>query len=157
MVVFFRVSNFSGHFDCTLATQSTRHPIACFECSCFCVVRFTVTIIIFAVVVVVVCAHLDPFKISKLNPATKKVFLENVQLVRDAIVFFTSCGAKSGYGGHTGAVLHFLCKCTFSPRNGFANYCPPRLVRIKQTVPMCFTTCHAFMQAVLTTLSRSFF
>ena len=47
--------------------------------------------------------HLDPFTTKSLDAATKADVLANVQLIRDAIVFFTSCGAKSGYGGHTGA------------------------------------------------------
>ena len=58
--------------------------------------------------VVVVCLNVaDPFTTSKLDPKTKAAVKENIQLVRDAIVFFTSCGAKSGYGGHTGTVRTF--------------------------------------------------
>ena len=35
----------------------------------------------------------------------KKVIAKNIQLCRDAIVFFTACGAASGYGGHTGGAF----------------------------------------------------
>lgn len=47
----------------------------------------------------------DPFTQEKLSPSQKKAIQENIQLCRDAIVFFTACGSASGYGGHTGGAF----------------------------------------------------
>ena len=35
----------------------------------------------------------------------KADLLANIELCRDAIVFFTACGSASGYGGHTGGAF----------------------------------------------------
>jgi hypothetical protein len=46
--------------------------------------------------------EVDPFKEATLPPAAKEQLLKNIELCRDAVVFFTACGSASGYGGHTG-------------------------------------------------------
>lgn len=46
--------------------------------------------------------EVDPFKEATLPPAAKAQLLKNIELCRDAVVFFTACGSASGYGGHTG-------------------------------------------------------
>jgi hypothetical protein len=47
----------------------------------------------------------DPFSAATLSEADKTKLRENIQLCRDAIVFFTACGAANGYGGHTGGAF----------------------------------------------------
>lgn len=49
--------------------------------------------------------QIDPWAQEQLYPSQKKALLENIQLCRDAIVFFTACGSASGYGGHTGGAF----------------------------------------------------
>lgn len=44
---------------------------------------------------------LDPVQ-SELTPTQKETLKSNIQLCRDAIVFFTATGAARGVGGHTG-------------------------------------------------------
>ncbi|GJJ12442.1 hypothetical protein Clacol_006684 [Clathrus columnatus] len=44
---------------------------------------------------------LDP-KVATLSDIQKKKLLENIQLLRDAIIFFTAAGAARGVSGHTG-------------------------------------------------------
>ncbi len=44
---------------------------------------------------------LDPAR-EQLSPAERKTLAANVQLCRDAIIFFTATGAAKGLGGHTG-------------------------------------------------------
>lgn len=44
----------------------------------------------------------DPWATPALSSEQKTTLLANIQLCRDAIVTFTACGSKSGYGGHTG-------------------------------------------------------
>ena len=48
---------------------------------------------------------IDPFSTASLSDADKTAIKENIQLSRDAIVFFTACGAANGYGGHTGGAF----------------------------------------------------
>ena len=45
---------------------------------------------------------IDPFSTEALSEETLADLQSNVNLCRDAIVFFTACGSASGYGGHTG-------------------------------------------------------
>lgn len=44
----------------------------------------------------------DPFKTKELDQSQLADLKFNVELLRNAIVFFTACGSASGYGGHTG-------------------------------------------------------
>ena len=48
---------------------------------------------------------IDPWKSATLSAADKAALQANIQLCRDAIVFFTCCGSASGYGGHTGGAF----------------------------------------------------
>ena len=45
---------------------------------------------------------IDPWAQATLTAEQKAALSANVELCRDAIVFFTACGSASGYGGHTG-------------------------------------------------------
>jgi len=45
---------------------------------------------------------IDPWTTPQLSKAQKDVLLSNIQLCRDAIVYFTACGAAAGVSGHTG-------------------------------------------------------
>lgn len=45
---------------------------------------------------------IDPWAQASLTSSQKAALKANIQLCRDAIIFFTACGAASGYGGHTG-------------------------------------------------------
>lgn len=46
--------------------------------------------------------NIDPFQTEFLTADVKAALKANIQLCRDAIVFFTACGSATGYGGHTG-------------------------------------------------------
>jgi len=48
---------------------------------------------------------IDPFATPTLSPAQLADVTHNLNLCRDVVVFFTSCGAASGYGGHTGGAF----------------------------------------------------
>jgi len=45
---------------------------------------------------------IDPWTQEKLTSEQRQAWSANIQLFRDAVVFFTACGAAGGYGGHTG-------------------------------------------------------
>ena len=47
----------------------------------------------------------DPWANETLPADAKADLLANIELCRDAIVFFTACGSASGYGGHTGGAF----------------------------------------------------
>jgi hypothetical protein len=47
----------------------------------------------------------DPWANATLPADAKADLLANIELCRDAIVFFTACGSASGYGGHTGGAF----------------------------------------------------
>ena len=48
---------------------------------------------------------IDPWVDTTLSDAQRKAIAANINLCRDAIVFFTACGSASGYGGHTGGAF----------------------------------------------------
>jgi transketolase len=48
---------------------------------------------------------IDPFSQDRLTSEQKAALANNIQLCRDAIVYFTACGSASGYGGHTGGAF----------------------------------------------------
>ena len=48
---------------------------------------------------------IDPWATQRLTADMKKALASNIQICRDAIVFFTACGSASGYGGHTGGAF----------------------------------------------------
>lgn len=49
--------------------------------------------------------EVDPWANETLPPAAKAQLLQNIEVCRDAVVFFTACGSASGYGGHTGGAF----------------------------------------------------
>ena len=49
--------------------------------------------------------EVDPWKHTTLPADAKAQLLANIELCRDAVVFFTACGSASGYGGHTGGAF----------------------------------------------------
>ena len=48
---------------------------------------------------------INPFTTESLSDAIREDLAANVELCRNAIVFFTACGSASGYGGHTGGAF----------------------------------------------------
>ncbi|CAK0911545.1 unnamed protein product [Prorocentrum cordatum] len=52
-----------------------------------------------------VLLSIDPWSTERLSSGLKESLRANVQLFRDAVVFFTACGGASGYGGHTGGAF----------------------------------------------------
>lgn len=48
---------------------------------------------------------IDPFTQATLTAEQRAALKANIQLCRDAIVFFTACGTASGYSGHTGGAF----------------------------------------------------
>jgi len=53
--------------------------------------------------------ELDPWTEETLPAAKKAQLLQNIEVCRDAVVFFTACGSASGYGG-TRACMHVTRK-----------------------------------------------
>jgi len=49
--------------------------------------------------------ELDPWTMETLPADKKAQLLQNIEVCRDAVVFFTACGSASGYGGHTGGAF----------------------------------------------------
>ena len=47
----------------------------------------------------------DPWASETLPADVKQQLLQNIEVCRDAVVFFTACGSASGYGGHTGGAF----------------------------------------------------
>lgn len=47
----------------------------------------------------------DPHDSVELDEEQTEALASNVALCRDVILFFTSCGSRSGYGGHTGGAF----------------------------------------------------
>jgi len=48
---------------------------------------------------------IDPFNQEKLTEQNISDLKANIELCRDAILFFTACGGATGYGGHTGGAF----------------------------------------------------
>jgi len=72
--------------------------------------------------------EINPFTEATLSAEKKATILANVQLCRDAIVFFTSCGAASGYGGHTGGAYDTVPEVMLL--RSFFKACPDKFVPI---------------------------
>eukprot|EP00931_Biecheleriopsis_adriatica_P092304 TRINITY_DN6611_c0_g1_i6.p1 TRINITY_DN6611_c0_g1~~TRINITY_DN6611_c0_g1_i6.p1 ORF type:complete len:706 (+),score=153.76 TRINITY_DN6611_c0_g1_i6:87-2120(+) len=51
---------------------------------------------------------IDPWAVQELSGTQRETLKANIQLCRDAIVFFTACGGASGYGGHTGGAYDMM-------------------------------------------------
>ena len=58
--------------------------------------------------------EVDPWANETLPAAAKAQLLQNIEVCRDAIVFFTACGSASGYGGHTGGAFDTVSPATLS-------------------------------------------
>lgn len=71
---------------------------------------------------------IDPFTTTTLTEEQIKDLEFNIQLCRDVIVFFTSCGAASGYGGHTGGAYDTVPEVVIL--DAFFRACPDRFVPI---------------------------
>ena len=71
---------------------------------------------------------IDPFTTTKLNDEQKQTLLANIELCRDAIVVFTACGKKSGYGGHTGGAFDTVPEVLLM--DSFFRACPDKFVPI---------------------------
>lgn len=81
---------------------------------------------------------LGTYKPLALNPANSSLTSEqretlkaNIQLCRDAIVFFTATGAASGVGGHTGGTIQCQRRSSSMPFSGGhrSNLCRFSLMR----------------------------
>jgi hypothetical protein len=70
---------------------------------------------------------IDPFKTEKLSAAQVADLESNIALCRDAIVFFTSCGSGTGYGGHTGGAYDTVPEVMLM--DAFFNACPDKFVQ----------------------------
>ena len=71
---------------------------------------------------------IDPWAEETLSAETKVALEANIQLCRDAIVFFTACGAASGYGGHTGGAFDTVPEVMML--DAMFRGCPDRFVPI---------------------------
>ena len=90
--------------------------------------------------------EVDPFKEATLPPAAKAQLLKNIELCRDAVVFFTACGSASGYGGHTGGAYDTMPEAMLL-REAAAEV-EPSLVPSYS----CFTSCAGITSARITSL-----
>lgn len=71
---------------------------------------------------------IDPFSTKTLTPQQLLELTENIALCRDIIVYFTSCGNASGYGGHTGGAYDTVPEvCIY---DAFFRACPQSFLPI---------------------------
>lgn len=71
---------------------------------------------------------IDPFSTAALSAEQLAGIKANVELCRDAIVFFTACGSASGYGGHTGGAFDTVPEVVLL--DAFFRACPDKFVPI---------------------------
>jgi len=71
---------------------------------------------------------IDPFTTDVLSPEQEQALEENIALCRDVIVFFTSCGNKSGYGGHTGGAFDTVPEVVMM--DAFFRACPDKFIPV---------------------------
>lgn len=71
---------------------------------------------------------IDPFVSKELTSDELKAIQENIDLCRDIIVFFTSCGSASGYGGHTGGAFDTVPEVVLF--DAFFRACPDKFVPV---------------------------
>jgi hypothetical protein len=72
--------------------------------------------------------EINPFTDETLSEAQKADIVANINLCRDAIVFFTACGAASGYGGHTGGAFDTVPEVMLM--DAFFRTCPDKFVPV---------------------------
>jgi len=70
---------------------------------------------------------IDPWSTHALSEEQKSALAFNVQLCRDAIVFFTASGGASGYGGHTGGAFDMMPEVCIL--DAFFHACPEKMVQ----------------------------
>jgi transketolase N-terminal domain/subunit len=71
---------------------------------------------------------IDPWKTEILSAEQAADVQHNIDLCRDVIVFFTSCGAASGYGGHTGGSFDTVPEVVIF--DAFFRACPGKFVPV---------------------------
>lgn len=71
---------------------------------------------------------IDPFTTVTLSKKQLTDVKHNINLCRDMIVFFTSCGSASGYGGHTGGAFDTVPEVVLM--DAFFRACPDRFVPV---------------------------
>ena len=71
---------------------------------------------------------IDPFSDETLSAQQQEDLAFNINLCRDAIVFFTACGAASGYGGHTGGAFDTVPETMLM--DAFFRTCPDKFVPV---------------------------
>ena len=72
--------------------------------------------------------EIDPFSTNELTTDQLKAIQENIDLCRDIIIFFTSCGSASGYGGHTGGAFDTVPEVVLF--DAFFRACPDKFVPV---------------------------
>jgi len=70
---------------------------------------------------------IDPWTTKALTREQKSALASNVQLCRDAIVFFTAKGGASGYGGHTGGAFDMMPEVCII--DALFRACPDKMVQ----------------------------
>mmetsp|Transcript_19386 Transcript_19386/g.29523 ORF Transcript_19386/g.29523 Transcript_19386/m.29523 type:complete len:687 (-) Transcript_19386:105-2165(-) len=71
---------------------------------------------------------IDPFTTDVLTPEQVDAIEKNISLCRDVMVFFTSCGNKSGYGGHTGGAFDTVPEVVLF--DAFFRACPDQFLPV---------------------------
>jgi transketolase len=69
---------------------------------------------------------IDPFTTKELSAEQVADLNANIELCRDAILFFTSCGSGTGYGGHTGGAFDTVPEVMLL--DAFFRACPDKFV-----------------------------
>jgi transketolase N-terminal domain/subunit len=72
--------------------------------------------------------EINPFTDTELSAQQLEDLTFNINLCRDAIVFFTACGSASGYGGHTGGAFDTVPETMMM--DAFFRTCPDKFVPI---------------------------
>jgi len=72
--------------------------------------------------------EINPFTTNELSADQVNDIKFNIDLCRDIIVFFTSCGNKSGYGGHTGGAFDTVPEVVLF--DAFFRACPDKFVPV---------------------------
>ena len=72
--------------------------------------------------------EINPFTTNELSADQVNDIKFNIDLCRDIIVFFTSCGNKSGYGGHTGGAFDTVPEVVIF--DAFFRACPDKFVPV---------------------------
>jgi len=71
---------------------------------------------------------INPFETASLSTAQKDAIDSNINLCRDVITFFTSCGNASGYGGHTGGAFDTVPEVVLF--DAFFRACPDKFIPV---------------------------